>query len=634
ICVFGLRPLKSVKISDPRDFSKITFSSFRQSFSSTTNFLKRRFSSGDLQGEGDELEDTTTGGIRSTVIPSTTSQQSLQSQQYSQQSSPSSSQQQQQQQQQPIQSGTVNNNSGRSVGPRSGVIPANQPSPSQQQQQSSDSSINIGMKSSTTSAPTSPAKNVSSFLSRATSLTSSVTSNVAGVAGQISSRIKDPSKQKILLVIDDHQTDWSKYFRGKRLSGEFDIRVEQADFRELSVTTNSEQGALCSIITPEKGGNRSTRTFRPDFLLVRQHIKDVSSDFNETLLGLKYGGVPSVNSLHSIYNFVDRPWVFSQLIGIQRRLGRENFPLIEQTYYPSHRELLTNAPRFPCVIKIGHAHCGQGKMKIENPSEFQDIVSIVACAKTFVTSEPFIDSKCDIHIQKIGGNYKAFMRKSISGNWKANVGSSMLEQCPVTERYKKWIDEVSEVFNGLDIVTVEAVLAKDGQEYIYEVTGSQMILMGETQEEDRRIISELVTSKMQHFCGRPVITKQLSRSSITTSSTTGYSSDDPNAGPTYGHRPNQNTATGAPRRGSQTSIGSASDLGNAGSSTAGGSSIVNESSGPTSSLGQTTQQIKGLFRRASISTDDSNQPTGTKSEDPDDTMKNLRKTFAGIFGDM
>lgn len=82
----------------------------------------------------------------------------------------------------------------------------------------------------------------------------------------------------------------------------------------------------------------------------------------------------------------------------------------------------------------------------------------------------------------------------------------MLEQCPVTERYKKWIDEVSEVFNGLDIVTVEAVLAKDGQEYIYEVTGSQMILMGETQEEDRRIISELVTSKMQHFCGRPVIT--------------------------------------------------------------------------------------------------------------------------------
>lgn len=34
-----------------------------------------------------------------------------------------------------------------------------------------------------------------------------------------------------LLVIDDQNTDWSKYFRGRRLPGEWDIRVEQAEFR-------------------------------------------------------------------------------------------------------------------------------------------------------------------------------------------------------------------------------------------------------------------------------------------------------------------------------------------------------------------------------------------------------------------
>ena len=86
------------------------------------------------------------------------------------------------------------------------------------------------------------------------------------------------------------------------------------------------------------------------------------------------------------------------------------------------------------------------------------------------------------------------------------MGSSLIEQCPVTERYKRWIDEVSELFNGLDVVALEAVLSKDGKEYIYEVTGSQMTLMGETQEEDRRLIAELVCSKMQHFCGRPIMT--------------------------------------------------------------------------------------------------------------------------------
>ena len=34
-----------------------------------------------------------------------------------------------------------------------------------------------------------------------------------------------------LLVIDDANTDWSKYFRGKRIHGDYDIRVEQAEFK-------------------------------------------------------------------------------------------------------------------------------------------------------------------------------------------------------------------------------------------------------------------------------------------------------------------------------------------------------------------------------------------------------------------
>lgn len=70
-------------------------------------------------------------------------------------------------------------------------------------------------QSNTTSAPTSPAKGVSSFLSRATSLTGSVTSTVQQIARattQAAAAIKE--RHKILLVIDDHLIDW--YDRRRR----------------------------------------------------------------------------------------------------------------------------------------------------------------------------------------------------------------------------------------------------------------------------------------------------------------------------------------------------------------------------------------------------------------------------------
>ncbi len=57
-----------------------------------------------------------------------------------------------------------------------------------------------------------------------------------------------------LLVIDDADTDWSKYFRGRRLfAGEFDVRVEQAEFRELTVSAGSESGVTASIVMHKTG---------------------------------------------------------------------------------------------------------------------------------------------------------------------------------------------------------------------------------------------------------------------------------------------------------------------------------------------------------------------------------------------
>ncbi|NXX80930.1 SYN3 protein, partial [Urocolius indicus] len=145
-------------------------------------------------------------------------------------------------------------------------------------------------------------------------------------------------KPKILLVIDDAHTDWAKYFQGKKVNGEFDIRVEQAEFSELNLAAYATGGCMVDMqvmrngtkVVRKQGGKGIITCFSH---LLHQYQNIFASTY---LLHNK-----PLTSTVSVFLFPLPHPKFSQLIKIFNSLGPEKFPLVEQTFFPSHKQMVS-----------------------------------------------------------------------------------------------------------------------------------------------------------------------------------------------------------------------------------------------------------------------------------------------------
>lgn len=190
----------------------------------------------------------------------------------------------------------------------------------------------------------------------------------------------------------------------------------------------------------------------------------------------------------------------------------------------------------------------------------------------------------------------------------------------------------------MEVCGLSVLVSKDGREHILRAADSTFPLMGDTQEEDRRHIADLVVSRMQNVC-RPPLTKATSRSSI---SSRGGSPTEENASSSAGPR---SVPVGAPPpipERSTPAVGSIGRLGSL-SSVSEPPPIEPLEKSPNPSLAnvgrrdsQASQSstVSGVSNSSRVTNPPKPQSQNSVIEDAEDTMKNLRKTFAGIFGDM
>uniref|UniRef100_A0A0N4W6M6 ATP-grasp domain-containing protein n=1 Tax=Haemonchus placei TaxID=6290 RepID=A0A0N4W6M6_HAEPC len=236
---------------------------------------------------------------------------------------------------------------------------------------------------------------------------------------------------------------------------------------------------------------RDPRTFCPQAAFVGPSA--TRSPQSKTILrALIAANIPFVNSHTSMIAFMDKNNLKKQL----RKLvlpDNSRIPFLPTIHYP-HFHRFHQPTTFPVVISVNEGYQGIGKMKVNSQEELCDVegmLQIMGKGDTEVEVEPYVDLKFDVHVQKVGHDIKTFLRRGISKNWKSNVGSAVLEQIPTSDRHRQYIHAICEHVGRMSICSIDILVSKEGREYVHDVN-DVIALFGESQEDDRRNAAALL----------------------------------------------------------------------------------------------------------------------------------------------
>ena len=292
-------------------------------------------------------------------------------------------------------------------------------------------------------------------------------------------------------------------FSGTRLNNGREVNVVQVGWQDILIHADSYSDPR-PIVEVRRSATEivasRNMTVRPDFVLIRNEVLTPSFDGRQLLSGLMFANVPSINSLQSICQCNNRAAMMGYLHSINRQLGDNVFPVVKQHFASDSRALMYGYT-FPAVAKVGSAHAGAGKMQIADHHQMSDFRSVLAMMpKEHCLVEPFIEGAYDLRIQKIGLHLRAFRRTNISGEWKTNTGTSLMEEVTVEPRWEVWVEETKSMFGGLDILTVDAIVEEStGEEYILEVNGTSSGLHPDCADEDNNHIRDLVVDRLNEM---------------------------------------------------------------------------------------------------------------------------------------